>query len=51
VHLDKTCTAIFDYPVGGVVVPVDRLGLVALAGLVALGVVLVGKRRGQRLRV
>ena len=26
----KTCTAIFGYPVGGIVMPVDRLGLAAL---------------------
>jgi hypothetical protein len=49
---DKTCTATFGYPVGGIVVPVDKLGLVApwlglaaLAGLAALGVVLVRSRR------
>ncbi len=48
---DKTCTAIFGYPVGGVVVPVDKLrlvapwmGSVALAGLATLGVVVVRKR-------
>jgi hypothetical protein len=48
---DKTCTATFGYPVGGIVVPVDRLGLVtpwvalaALAGLAALGVALVRRR-------
>ena len=37
---DKTCTATFGYPVGGILVPVDRLGLAAplmvLAGLVLL---------------
>ena len=27
---DKTCTAAFGYPVGGVVVPVNRLELIAL---------------------
>jgi hypothetical protein len=49
---DRTCTATFGYPVGGVVVPVDRLGLVApwlgLVGLVAvaaLGVVVVRRRK------
>jgi LPXTG-motif cell wall-anchored protein len=57
---DKTCIATFGYPVGGIVVPVDKLGLVALrlssgqapwmglaglAGLAALGVVLVRRRR------
>ena len=49
---DKTCTAAFGYPVGGVVVPVNRLGLVApwmglaaLASLAALGAVLVRRRR------
>ena len=50
---DKTCIATFGYPVGGIVVPVDRLGLVApwmglaaLAGLAASGVVAVRRRRG-----
>ena len=52
---DKTCTATFDLaqPVGGIVVPVNKLGLLApwmglaaLAGLEALGVVLVRRRRG-----
>jgi hypothetical protein len=50
---DKTCIATFGYPVGGVVVPVDKLGLVApwlglavLACVSALGVVLVRRRRG-----
>jgi hypothetical protein len=50
---DKSCTATFGYPVGGVVVPVNRLGLVApwlglvgLVGVVALGVVVVRRRRG-----
>jgi hypothetical protein len=50
---DKTCTATFGYPVGGIVVLVNRLGLVApwvglvtLAGLAGLGVVLVKRRRG-----
>jgi parallel beta-helix repeat protein len=49
---DKTCTATFGYPVGGIAVPVDKLGLVApwmglaaLAGLAALGVALVRRRR------
>ena len=49
---DKTCTATFGYPVGGVVVPVDKLGLVApwlglvtLAGFAALGVVVVRRRK------
>ncbi len=48
---DKTCTATFGCPVGGIVMPVDRLGLLApwmvLAGLVslaALTVVLVRRR-------
>jgi len=40
----------FPEPVGGIAVPVNKLGLVApwmgLAGLVALGVVLVRRRRG-----
>jgi hypothetical protein len=50
---DKTCTATFGYPVGGIVVPVDKLGLlapwmgmVALAGLAILGGVVVRKRGG-----
>jgi LPXTG-motif cell wall-anchored protein len=57
---DKHCIATFGYPVGGIVVPVNKLGLVALrlrsgqapwmglvalAGLAALGVVLVRRRR------
>jgi len=49
---DKTCTATFGYPVGGIVVPVNKLGLVApwvglatLAGLAALGVVVVRRRK------
>ena len=49
---DKTCIATFGYPVGGIVVPVDKLGLVApwmrvvtLAGLAGLGVVLVRRRK------
>ena len=50
---DKTCTATFGYPVGGIVVLVNKLGLVApwmglvgLASLAALTVVLVRRRRG-----
>ena len=50
---DKTCTAAFGYPVGGIVVPVNKvgllspwLGLAALAGLAALGVALVRSHRG-----
>jgi hypothetical protein len=49
---DKTCAATFGYPVGGVVVPVDKLsvlspwmGLAALVSIAALTVVLV-RRRG-----
>jgi hypothetical protein len=49
---DKICTATFGYPVGGIVVPVDRLGLVApwmglvgLAGVAALGVMLVRRHK------
>ncbi len=40
---DKSCIATFGYPVGGIVVPVDRLGLVApwigLAAVVMVGAV------------
>jgi len=49
---DKTCTAAFGYPVGGIVVPVNKLGLVAswvglaaLASLAALTVAVVRRRR------
>jgi uncharacterized repeat protein (TIGR01451 family) len=47
---DKTCTAAFGYPVGGVVVLVDKVGLLApwlavLAGLATLTVALVRRRR------
>jgi hypothetical protein len=49
---DKTCTATFGYPVGGIVVPVKKLGLVApwmglaaLATLVILTVALSRRRR------
>ncbi len=51
---DKTCIAAFGYPVGGIVVPVNKLGLLApwvglaaLAGLAALGVVVVRRRRND----
>jgi hypothetical protein len=51
---DKHCIATFGYPVGGIVVPVDKLGLVApwvglvgLAGIAALGVVVVRRRGGS----
>ncbi len=53
--VEKTCTATFGLfvPVGGIAVPVNRLGLlapwlglVALAGLAALGVVMARRRRG-----
>ena len=47
---DKTCIATFGYPVGGIVVPVDKVGLVApwlgLASLAAITFVLV-RRRGS----
>ena len=50
---NRTCTANFGLPVGGIVVPVNRLGLLApwaglaaLASLAALTVALVRKRRG-----
>ncbi len=48
---DKTCTATFGYPVGGIVVPVDKVGLLApWMGLVAFltaapAAVLVRKRK------
>ncbi len=49
---DKTCTATFGYPIGGVVVPVNRLGLLApwmglaaVASLAGLTVALVRRRR------
>ena len=45
----KHCIATFGYPVGGVVVPVNKLGLMApwlgLAALVAVGAVLLHTRR------
>jgi hypothetical protein len=50
---NKTCTAIFGWPVGGVVVPVNKfefllpwLGLAALVSIAALTVVLVRRRGG-----
>jgi hypothetical protein len=50
---DKHCTATFGYPVGGIVVPVERLGLLApwmrlvgLAGVAALTVAVVRRRGG-----
>ncbi len=50
---DKTCTATFGYPVGGLIVPVSKLelvspwmGLVIFAGLAGLGVTLARRRRG-----
>jgi hypothetical protein len=49
---NKTCIATFGYPVGGIVVPVDKLGLLApwmglaaLASLAALTVAVVRRRR------
>lgn len=49
---DKTCTATFGYPVGGIAVSVNKvelmapwLGLVGLASLAALTVALVRRRR------
>jgi hypothetical protein len=49
---DKTCTATFGYPIGGIAVPVNRLelvvpwlGLVALASFAAVTVVLVRRRK------
>jgi len=50
---NRTCTANFGLPVGGIAVPVNKLGLLApwiglaaLASLAVLGVVLVRRRRG-----
>jgi hypothetical protein len=50
---DKTCTATFGYPIGGIIVPVDKLGLLApwigvvtLVGLAAFGVALVRRQLG-----
>jgi len=49
---NRTCTATFGLPVGGIAVPVNRLGLLvpwlglaALASFAALGVALVRRRR------
>ena len=49
---DKTCTATFGYPVGGIAVPVNKgelaapwTGLATLVGLVGLGVALVRRRK------
>ena len=50
---NRTCTATFGLPVGGIAVPVNKLGLVApwlgvaaLASLAALTVAVVRRRRG-----
>ena len=50
---DKTCTAAFRYPIGGIVAPVNKLelvapwmGLVALVSLATLTVAVVRRRRG-----
>ena len=52
-NADRNCTATFGLPVGGIVVPVNKLGLLApwlglaaLASFATLGVALVRKRRG-----
>ncbi len=49
---DKTCIATFGYPVGGIVVPVNKvglvvpwMGLVTLAGFAALRVALLRRRK------
>jgi hypothetical protein len=49
---DKTCTAIFGYPVGGIVVPVSKVGLVvpwmglaALVSFAALTIAVVRRRK------
>ncbi|MGA9348069.1 MAG: hypothetical protein WBW48_04600 [Anaerolineae bacterium] len=49
---NRTCTANFGLPVGGIVVPVNKvgllvpwMGLVTLAGLAGLGVVLIRRRK------
>jgi uncharacterized repeat protein (TIGR01451 family) len=48
----KTCTATFSYPVGGVVVPVNKLGLLVpwmgVAALASLVVLTVALARGRR---
>jgi hypothetical protein len=51
---DKTCTATLGYPVGGYVVPVDKLGLllpwmglVTLVGLLVTGMAVALRRRGR----
>jgi hypothetical protein len=50
---DRHCAATFGYPIGGVIVPVNRLGLgapwmglVALGALAALTLVLIRRRAG-----
>jgi hypothetical protein len=52
---DKTCTATFGYPIGGIAVPVDKLGLllpwmglVALIGLLLAGIAIILRRRARR---
>ena len=57
---DRTCTAVFGYPVGGIAVPVDKLGLVALrlssgqapwmgmVALVSLAALMIGLVRRRR---
>jgi|GEM_PF-4616803 len=42
---DKACTAAFGYPVGGIVVPVNKLGLLTHARQVKGNIVLAGAAR------
>ncbi len=51
---DKTCAATFGYPIGGIVVPVDKLellapwiGPVALMGLLVIGMAVALRRRAR----
>ena len=56
---DKTCTVTLGYPIGGMAVPVDKLGLLgpwmalaAVMGLLLVGIaVALGRRRSERSRV
>jgi hypothetical protein len=52
IDTDRLCTATFGYPVGGIAVPVDKLGLVAprigLVGLAAVGGALLLRARRRK---